>query len=145
MEFLRKGWGHERSGSRKLRPHLRVVEMSASGAVEPGPPGVAAAPSPTTALAPAPGRLFRPISAEDEEQQPTEIESLCMNCYRNVRQGTPRRAAGGLDEAVSGGRLASPLGGPSRVPGGEARPGGVRRGTGVSLVLDFAPFRFPRA
>ncbi|PNJ75846.1 ZPR1 isoform 6, partial [Pongo abelii] len=26
---------------------------------------------------------FRPISAEDEEQQPTEIESLCMNCYCN--------------------------------------------------------------
>ncbi|XP_040832925.1 zinc finger protein ZPR1 isoform X2 [Ochotona curzoniae] len=47
--------------------------MSAGGAVEPGPPGVAAAS----------GQLFRPISAEDEEQQPTEIESLCMNCYRN--------------------------------------------------------------
>ncbi|KAM4650590.1 zinc finger protein ZPR1 [Discoglossus pictus] len=27
--------------------------------------------------------LFPEISAEDEEQQPTEIESLCMNCYRN--------------------------------------------------------------
>ncbi|XP_040832924.1 zinc finger protein ZPR1 isoform X1 [Ochotona curzoniae] len=51
--------------------------MSAGGAVEPGPPGVAAAS----------GQLFRPISAEDEEQQPTEIESLCMNCYRN---GTTR-------------------------------------------------------
>uniref|UniRef100_A0A8D2AQ53 Zinc finger ZPR1-type domain-containing protein n=1 Tax=Sciurus vulgaris TaxID=55149 RepID=A0A8D2AQ53_SCIVU len=38
--------------------------MSASGAVEPGPRGL---PPPT----------------EDEEQQPTEIESLCMNCYRN--------------------------------------------------------------
>lgn len=141
----RKGWGHERSGSRKLRPDLRVVAMSASGAVEPGPPGVAAAPSPSTALAPAPGRLFRPISAEDEEQQPTEIESLCMNCYRNVRQGTQPRAAGGLDEAVSGGRLASALGGPGWVPGSEARPGVVRRGTGVSLVLCLAPFCFPRA
>ncbi|XP_004585158.4 zinc finger protein ZPR1 [Ochotona princeps] len=51
--------------------------MSAGGAVEPGPPGAAAAS----------GQLFRPISAEDEEQQPTEIESLCMNCYRN---GTTR-------------------------------------------------------
>ncbi|XP_075462719.1 zinc finger protein ZPR1 [Ascaphus truei] len=27
--------------------------------------------------------LFRDFSAEDEEQQPTEIESLCMNCYQN--------------------------------------------------------------
>lgn len=60
--------------------------MSASGAVEPGPPGAAAvpaAPSPTAAGPPAAGHLFRPINAEDEEQQPTEIESLCMNCYRN--------------------------------------------------------------
>ncbi|KAM5132387.1 zinc finger protein ZPR1 [Mantella aurantiaca] len=32
-----------------------------------------------------PGSLsvFRDISAEDEEQQPAEIESLCMNCYEN--------------------------------------------------------------
>ncbi|XP_072281865.1 zinc finger protein ZPR1 [Pyxicephalus adspersus] len=27
--------------------------------------------------------VFRDISAEDEEQQPAEIESLCMNCYQN--------------------------------------------------------------
>uniref|UniRef100_A0A8C5RBQ4 Zinc finger protein ZPR1 n=1 Tax=Leptobrachium leishanense TaxID=445787 RepID=A0A8C5RBQ4_9ANUR len=27
--------------------------------------------------------VFREISADDEEQQPTEIESLCMNCYKN--------------------------------------------------------------
>ncbi|XP_071625192.1 zinc finger protein ZPR1 isoform X3 [Heliangelus exortis] len=27
--------------------------------------------------------LFRPLSAEDGEQRPAEIESLCMNCYRN--------------------------------------------------------------
>ncbi|RMB91941.1 hypothetical protein DUI87_31469 [Hirundo rustica rustica] len=27
--------------------------------------------------------LFRPLSAEDGEQQPAEIESLCMNCFRN--------------------------------------------------------------
>nr|XP_003418278.1 zinc finger protein ZPR1 [Loxodonta africana] len=57
--------------------------MLGAGALEPGPPGAAAAPSPAPARAPAPGSLFRPISAEDEEQQPTEIESLCMNCYRN--------------------------------------------------------------
>ncbi|CAK6448748.1 unnamed protein product [Pipistrellus nathusii] len=53
--------------------------MSASGTMEPGPPGAAAVPSP----APAPARVFRPFSAEDEGQQPTEIESLCMNCYRD--------------------------------------------------------------
>ncbi|XP_025321209.3 zinc finger protein ZPR1 [Canis lupus baileyi] len=57
--------------------------MAASGAVEPGRPAATAAPSAAPARAPAPERLFRPISAEDEEQQPTEIESLCMNCYRN--------------------------------------------------------------
>ncbi|KAG8522192.1 Zinc finger protein ZPR1 [Galemys pyrenaicus] len=57
--------------------------MSAGGAVEPAPQGAAAAGSPAPARAPAPGQLFRPINAEDEEQQPTEIESLCMNCYRN--------------------------------------------------------------
>ncbi|XP_054580868.1 zinc finger protein ZPR1 [Eptesicus fuscus] len=53
--------------------------MSAGGTVEPGPPGAAAAPSPASA----PARVFRPLSAEDEGQQPTEIESLCMNCYRD--------------------------------------------------------------
>nr|XP_009005097.1 zinc finger protein ZPR1 isoform X2 [Callithrix jacchus] len=57
--------------------------MAASGAVEPGPPGAAVAPSPVLVPPSAPSHLFRPISAEDEEQQPTEIESLCMNCYRN--------------------------------------------------------------
>ncbi|KAF0886169.1 zinc finger protein ZPR1 [Crocuta crocuta] len=61
--------------------------MAASGAVEPGAPAAAVAQSPARAQAPAPEHLFRPISAEDEEQQPTEIESLCMNCYRN---GTTR-------------------------------------------------------
>lgn len=61
--------------------------MSASGAVQPGPPGAAVGPSPSAAGSPASGPLFRPLSAEDEEQQPTEIESLCMNCYRN---GTTR-------------------------------------------------------
>lgn len=58
--------------------------MSASGAVQPGPPGAAVGPSPTAAALSDTGPLFRPLSAEDEEQQPTEIESLCMNCYRNV-------------------------------------------------------------
>lgn len=62
--------------------------MSAGGTVEPGPPGAAAAPSP----APAPARVFRPFSAEDEGQQPTEIESLCMNCYRDVRRAGGRAA-----------------------------------------------------
>uniref|UniRef100_A0A2K6EJ17 Zinc finger protein ZPR1 n=1 Tax=Propithecus coquereli TaxID=379532 RepID=A0A2K6EJ17_PROCO len=57
--------------------------MAASGAVETAPPGAttAAWPGPPPSLAP--GHLFRPLSAEDEEQQPTEIESLCMNCYNN--------------------------------------------------------------
>lgn len=33
-----------------------------------------------------PAGLFRPLSAEDEEQQqPAEIESLCMACLRQVR------------------------------------------------------------
>lgn len=78
--------------------------MSASGAVEPGPPGAAAALSSTPARPPTAGHLFRPISAEDEEQQPTEIESLCMNCYCNVRLGSWLRAAGGsgLDDAMWG-------------------------------------------
>uniref|UniRef100_A0A3Q3RJI6 ZPR1 zinc finger n=1 Tax=Mastacembelus armatus TaxID=205130 RepID=A0A3Q3RJI6_9TELE len=31
--------------------------------------------------------VFKDISADDEEWQPTEIESLCMNCYQN---GTTR-------------------------------------------------------
>ncbi|XP_043978562.1 zinc finger protein ZPR1 [Gambusia affinis] len=33
------------------------------------------------------GNIFRDISADDDEWQPTEIESLCMNCYQN---GTTR-------------------------------------------------------
>ncbi|XP_027858369.1 zinc finger protein ZPR1 [Xiphophorus couchianus] len=33
------------------------------------------------------GNIFRELSADDEEWQPTEIESLCMNCYQN---GTTR-------------------------------------------------------
>ncbi|XP_039620045.1 zinc finger protein ZPR1 [Polypterus senegalus] len=31
--------------------------------------------------------VFKTISADDQDQQPTEIESLCMNCYQN---GTTR-------------------------------------------------------
>ncbi|XP_012513800.1 PREDICTED: zinc finger protein ZPR1 [Propithecus coquereli] len=57
--------------------------MAASGAVETAPPGATIAPSPDPPPSLAPGHLFRPLSAEDEEQQPTEIESLCMNCYNN--------------------------------------------------------------
>uniref|UniRef100_A0A8D2IWL0 ZPR1 zinc finger n=1 Tax=Varanus komodoensis TaxID=61221 RepID=A0A8D2IWL0_VARKO len=49
------------------------------------PPG-SSAPVTPSARAPA-GRLFRPLSAEDEEQLPAEIESLCMACYR---QGVTR-------------------------------------------------------
>uniref|UniRef100_A0A665XCK2 Zinc finger ZPR1-type domain-containing protein n=1 Tax=Echeneis naucrates TaxID=173247 RepID=A0A665XCK2_ECHNA len=33
------------------------------------------------------GSVFKNISADDEDTQPTEIESLCMNCYGN---GTTR-------------------------------------------------------
>ncbi|TRY90567.1 hypothetical protein DNTS_018350 [Danionella cerebrum] len=29
------------------------------------------------------GSIFKDINAEDEDQQPTVIESLCMNCYEN--------------------------------------------------------------
>ncbi|XP_064029243.1 zinc finger protein ZPR1 [Pogoniulus pusillus] len=29
------------------------------------------------------GSLFQPLSAEDGEQRPAEIESLCMNCFRS--------------------------------------------------------------
>lgn len=73
-------------GLRKPEAATRVARgvMSASGAVQPGPPGAAVGPSPTAAALSDTGPLFRPLSAEDEEQQPTEIESLCMNCYRNV-------------------------------------------------------------
>ncbi|KAK2530423.1 zinc finger protein ZPR1 [Columba livia] len=52
--------------------------MSALGAVPPaeaagGPRGERGAREP----------LFRPLSAEDGEQLPAEIESLCMNCFQN--------------------------------------------------------------
>ncbi|KAB1254819.1 Zinc finger protein ZPR1 [Camelus dromedarius] len=55
--------------------------MSASGLWSPGPRGLPPPRPQRPGLRP--GHLFRPFSAEDEEQQPTEIESLCMNCYRN--------------------------------------------------------------
>lgn len=120
--------------------------MSVSGAVEPGPSGVAAAPSSAPARAPAPARLFRPISAEDEEQQPTEIESLCMNCYRNVRRGRGRgrgQRESWAEVARGGGRRLSrwaQLGTRRR-----STPGGIiRGGIGVSLVLYLALFFFSR-
>lgn len=56
--------------------------------------------------------LFRPLSAEDGEQQPAEIESLCMNCFRNVR------GPGGRAAEACGGRGAEQdrgLWGPGRV------------------------------
>lgn len=34
------------------------------------------------------GGVFKDINAEDEDQQPTVIESLCMNCYENVNVRT---------------------------------------------------------
>uniref|UniRef100_A0A2K6DM11 Zinc finger ZPR1-type domain-containing protein n=1 Tax=Macaca nemestrina TaxID=9545 RepID=A0A2K6DM11_MACNE len=48
-----------------------------------GVPGSAVAPLPTPTSPPVLGHLFWPISAKDEEQHPTQIESLCINCYRN--------------------------------------------------------------
>uniref|UniRef100_A0A2K6NHL5 Zinc finger ZPR1-type domain-containing protein n=1 Tax=Rhinopithecus roxellana TaxID=61622 RepID=A0A2K6NHL5_RHIRO len=48
-----------------------------------GVPGLAIAPLPTPVSPPVLGHLFWPISTEDEEQHPTQIESLCMNCYGN--------------------------------------------------------------
>lgn len=32
--------------------------------------------------------MFKDIHADDENVQPTEIESLCMNCYENVSKQT---------------------------------------------------------
>ncbi|XP_048199847.1 zinc finger protein ZPR1 [Perognathus longimembris pacificus] len=61
--------------------------MAAGGALESAPPAAAAASAPAPAGPSTAGQLFRPLGAEDEEQQPTEIESLCMNCYH---QGTTR-------------------------------------------------------
>lgn len=99
--------------------------------MEPGPPGAAVAPSPTPARASAPGHLFRPISAEDEEQQPTEIESLCMNCFRNVRRGAGA-GGGGLSCGRPGGR------GP-----GYRAARGQSLGSAVPSVLSLAPFCLP--
>lgn len=62
--------------------------MAASEAVDPVLPGVPTVPAPPgSAPAPLKKNFFQPINAEDEEQQPTEIESLCMNCYNNVSPG----------------------------------------------------------
>ncbi|KAJ7305149.1 hypothetical protein JRQ81_011037 [Phrynocephalus forsythii] len=59
--------------------------MSAFGALDParGDPGGGEG----TAAGGGPGRLFRPLDADDEEQLPAEIESLCMACFR---QGVTR-------------------------------------------------------
>lgn len=90
-----------------------------------------------TAAAAAPaGALFRPLSAEDGEQQPAEIESLCMNCFRNVRG--PRgpgsgglRGLGGTGACGGRGRAGQGRAGPGPVQG-ESRTGvcGTRAGTG---------------
>ncbi|XP_065508099.1 zinc finger protein ZPR1 [Caloenas nicobarica] len=49
--------------------------MSALGAVEPAEAAGGARGARES--------LFRPLSAEDGEQRPAEIESLCMNCFQN--------------------------------------------------------------
>lgn len=49
--------------------------------MEPRPLGPAAIPLPL--WAPRLGHLFWLISMEDEEEKPTEMELLCMNCYRS--------------------------------------------------------------
>lgn len=71
-----------------MRGTALVAAMAASEAVDPGLPGVPTVPAPPgSAPAPLKKNFFQPINAEDEEQQPTEIESLCMNCYNNVSLG----------------------------------------------------------
>uniref|UniRef100_A0A8C4XLA7 Zinc finger protein ZPR1 n=1 Tax=Falco tinnunculus TaxID=100819 RepID=A0A8C4XLA7_FALTI len=52
-----------------------------AAAIHRGAPGPSVPESPGAAAAA--GSLFRPLSAEDGEQRPAEIESLCMNCFRN--------------------------------------------------------------
>lgn len=105
-----------------------IPVMSALGALE------AAGPGPGPAAGPA-GSLFRPLSAEDGEQQPTEIESLCMNCFRNVRgrgRQRPAGVAGPGERALWGPRRAlRGLGGSgdthqdrTRGTGGSRGPGG---------------------
>ncbi|XP_042330769.1 zinc finger protein ZPR1 [Sceloporus undulatus] len=63
--------------------------MSAFRALDParGEPGGGSRAGAASSSSSAPGGLFRPLNAEDEEQQPTEIESLCMACFR---QGVTR-------------------------------------------------------
>lgn len=95
--------------------------MSALGAVEAAAPGGPA--------------LFRPLSAEDGEQQPAEIESLCMNCFRNVRvergvDGDGRRGALG-DEACG---RPEPGGVWGWSPAGQGRAGRAPAPSGSSLL-----------
>ncbi|XP_074072836.1 zinc finger protein ZPR1 isoform X1 [Macrotis lagotis] len=61
---------------------LRALDPGVVAGVGPGAATAAASGAPGGRLL-ASGSLFHPISAEDEEQEPTEIESLCMNCYGN--------------------------------------------------------------
>lgn len=65
------------------------------------------------------GALFRPLSAEDGEQRPAEIESLCMNCFRNVRDG---------------GEAGRPRPGPAPGPAGRVR-GRSGRGAMAGVVV----------
>ncbi|XP_067326949.1 zinc finger protein ZPR1 isoform X1 [Anolis sagrei] len=54
---------------------------------EPGGPSPRSPSPPPASLSPSSsfpaGPAFRPLSAEDEEQLPAEVESLCMACFRN--------------------------------------------------------------
>lgn len=74
--------------------------------------------------------LFRPLSADDEEQLPTELESLCMACFRRVRaRGFPglpegrgcRGARPGLSLSLPSGRHAAPADQDPVLPGGHRR------------------------
>lgn len=74
--------------------------------------------------------FFRPLSADDEEQLPTELESLCMGCFRQVRAGgaaLPGSPGAGVPPAARG----SPAG-PQPLP---PSPQGVTR-----LLLTRIPF-----
>ncbi|KAM6432271.1 zinc finger protein ZPR1 isoform 1-T1 [Liasis olivaceus] len=68
-----------RSRRRRSRPlPVRAGAGPEAGAGDQGPRGMATLGEDSAAGA----GLFRPLSADDEEQLPAEIESLCMACYR---------------------------------------------------------------
>uniref|UniRef100_A0A8C7E1V0 ZPR1 zinc finger n=1 Tax=Naja naja TaxID=35670 RepID=A0A8C7E1V0_NAJNA len=82
------------------------------------------------------GGPFRPLSADDEEQLPTELESLCMACFRRVRArrgAAPGGAAGllwarrcrgsrpVLSLSLPAGRHAAPADPHPLLPGGHRR------------------------